>query len=427
MMLIIRSTINRMRKNPLRTTLTITNIALGVAIITLIFNISLRLNEKVRGNSIKDINRIVIANAKYNTGPEPQWADPPQFRVEDGRIIKNSIDSISYVSPLNVLPPENRIKIKETLYHTREFLGVGKEYSNIYGLKIIAGRFITQKDTSEKRNVAVISQSVARILFTSPQKAVGKTFVDIRRNRGNGKTTRRIFKIVGVFADIPQTKAKMYGISDFLIPYSIYNSAGNNRVRVFVAKTTTTNLKKVTARIKNLLTKLHGYSTEITVWAGNPRNPEDPRLRDMKEMSKMITLFMAPLGMIVLLVSAFGIFSVMMVSILENIREIGLHRTLGATRIRIISHFLTEAFILSLIGSLVGIAIAQIFNSPVINAVKPLIGGPAPGENISFSLSLDPRSIGLSFAIAQLLGVLFALFPASSAARISPIESLREG
>ena len=427
MILMIRSVLNRIIRNPLRSTLTITNIALGVAILTLIFNISFRLNEKIRGSSVKDASVIVIANASsYSNSPELKWEKPIQFRPKDAEIIKNSIDTIKYITPLNLLSPENRIIVGNTLYRTGEFLGTGKDYAKIYGLKIVAGSYFTEDDISTKHCVAVISESAAGILFESPVKAIGKTFIDIRLNRNDGATNRRTFKIAGVFSDVPSGRAEMYGISEYLIPYSIY-SANTNRVQIFAAKTNTVNFKTTSAGIKKILSDIHGDGTKVAVWEGNPKNPDNSHLKDMKAMSRMVTLFLGPLGMIILLVSSFGIFSIMMVSILENTREIGLRRTLSATKKGVVAHFITEALLFSFFGSIVGILLAVIFNNPVVGAIEPILAGPGNAAQVTLSSFIDVKAILFSFFIAQLSGAVFGIFPAYSAASVSPVESLRDG
>ncbi len=426
MILMIRSVLNRIIRNPLRSTLTITNIALGVAILTLIFNISFRLNEKIRGSSVKDAHVIVIANASYSDSPELRWEKPSQFRPNDAEIIKNSIDTIKYITPLNLLSPENRIIVGNTLYRTGEFLGTGRDYAKIYGLKIVAGSFITEDDITAKHCLAVISESAAGILFESPVKAIGKTFTDIRLNRNDGATNRRTFKIAGVFSDVPSGRAEMYGISDYLIPYSIY-SANTNRVQIFAAKTNTANFKTTSAGIKKILSDIHGDGTKVAVWEGNPKNPDNPHLKDMKAMSRMVKLFLGPLGMIILLVSSFGIFSIMMVSILENTREIGLRRTLGATKNGVVAHFITEALLFSFTGSIIGILLALIFNNPVVGAIEPILAGPGAAGKVELSSFLEVKAVLFPFFIAQLTGAVFGLFPAFSAARVSPVESLKDG
>ncbi len=425
MILMIRSVLNRIIRNPLRSTLTITNIALGVAILTLIFNISLRLNEKIKGSSVKDDHVIIVANASTNNSPELRWESPVQFRPADAEIIKNSIDTIKYITPLNLLSPENRIMIGNTLYRTGEFLGIGRDYAKIYGLKIVAGSFISKDDIVSKNCVAVISESAAGILFGNSAKAIGKAFIDIRLNRTDGSTNRQTFKISGVFSDISSERAELYGISDYLIPYSVY-SANNDRVQIFAAKSETSNLKAASAGIKKLLSDIHGDSTKVSVWEGSPKNPDNPYLKDMKAMSRMVTLFLGPLGMIILLISSFGIFSIMMVSILENTREIGLRRTLGATKNGVVVHFITEALLFSFTGAIIGILIAVLFNKPVVGAVETILAGPGASGNFELSSYLKIKACLLSFFIAQLTGALFGLFPAFSAARVSPVESLRD-
>ncbi len=425
MILIMRSVLNKIIRNPLRSTLTITNIALGVGILTLIFTLSFRMNERIRGISVKNAHIIIIANASCRNSPELKWETPLQFKRKDAAIMKSSIDTIEYVTPLHLLSPENRIVVGNTLYRTGEFLGIGKDYAKVYGLKIVAGSFINGDDITEKHHVAVISSAAARILFKSSSEAIGKTFSYVWLKKDGGSAARRIFTIKGVFSRVSSERAEMYGIPDYLIPCSIYNT-NNDFVKIFAAKTNTASFKKTSAGIKRILNSIHGDGTKVAVWEGRPDNPDNPHLKDMKAISRMLTLFLGPLGMIIFLVSSFGIFSIMMVSILENTREIGLRRTLGATKNGVVIQYIVEALLFSFTGSIIGILFALLFRNPVIGAVEPLFAGPGVSAGVGTGSALDARAVFFPFLIAQLTGALFGLFPAFSAARVSPSESLRD-
>jgi len=145
MTLILRSILSRTAKKPLRGLLTISSIGIGVAIVTLVFNISFRLNEYVNRIFAQSGHKIVIANAEMRENNQIDWATPVQFSIKDAEILKNSLDEIQYVSPVNAFLPENRILVGNHFYKTRAFMGVGKDYAAVYNLKLIAGSFLLEK------------------------------------------------------------------------------------------------------------------------------------------------------------------------------------------------------------------------------------------------------------------------------------------
>jgi putative ABC transport system permease protein len=423
MTLILRSILSRTAKKPLRGLLTISSIGIGVAIVTLVFNISFRLNEYVNRIFAQNGHKIVIANAEMRENNQIDWATPVQFSIKDAEILKNSLDEIQYVSPVNAFLPENRILVGNHFYKTRAFMGVGKDYAAVYNLKLIAGSFFTGKDIVGRHPVAVISEPAAKILFGSAWNAIGRIFFDIRRRTQSGE--RIPFEIIGVYSRISRLESEAFGIADFLIPYTIYGLE-DSLIRVMAVKTTTKSIQATRARVKKIIDDIHGHNIKVAVWEGNPGDPNCPFFRDQRALFTLVSIFLNSLGMIILLVSSFGIFSMMMISILERTREIGLRRALGSTRAKIVGHFIIETCVLSFMGSLSGIILAFIFNAPVMNAIKPLLAGPGLFGDVNLSSLPAFKAVLYAFILSESIGIIFGLYPAISAARISPVESLTE-
>ncbi|MGE5550822.1 MAG: ABC transporter permease [Bacteroidota bacterium] len=222
----------------------------------------------------------------------------------------------------------------------------------------------------------------------------------------------------------PRSCDRLSASPDFLVPYT---SRGwpNGVIEAFYCLVAGRDFAAARANLERSLRGNHGDGVAIAVWQGDPRFPRD-FAADLRRTVSTVTLFFGALGLVALLVSSFGIFSVMTINTLKRTREIGLHRAIGATKSRVVGDFLFEALVLSVMGALLGLALAAVFNGPVIKAIQPILAGAA-----AMDAALAPAGLGLpaalcAVAVAALAGLLFGLFPAFSAARVAPVESLRE-
>lgn len=430
----LRAILARLMRNPLRGTLSMLSIALGVTVVALVLNLSFRLGEQVRTVEQEGALRIVVANAeRIENGI--QWQGPPVFTAGDAEALRRDYPDLKKISPLS-RPGAERIQVGEDIYRPRAAMGVGVDYPAIVGLTMKAGSFFTGRDVAAKANIVVISEEAARLLFGGVNQAVGRTILNLESGTrmivtpdggpAAPQNTKTPFKVVGVYASLPPLVQQAFGVADFLVPYTVGGWPGGT-IDTLYCLVAGEDFAASRANLERYFRGRYGDEVKLAVWQDDPRFPFDNNAANLRRTQRTVTLFFGAFGLVALLVSSFGIFSVMTVNTLERTREIGLCRTIGATKTRVVGDFLFEALALSVMGALLGLALATVFNGPVIKAIQPLLGGPA-----AMDAALAPMGLGLpaalcAVAVSALAGVLFGLFPAFSAARVEPVESLREG
>lgn len=271
---------------------------------------------------------------------------------------------------------------------------------------------------NEKNRVLVISKQIAEIVFGKPEEAIGQTVSMQDRVR------RVNFKIIGVF-DLLPSKQEALGIAHILMPYTL--RAIGEIVNQFIGVAKNQDISVLRSKVTASLTRIHGPETQVTIWEGDPVDPFSNKVQAMRNQPKGLSITFASFGMVALLVSSLGVFTMMMVDILERTREIGLRRALGSTKQGIVISFLLEAEIISVMGSIIGLVLAFIFNQPVIAAIKPTVVDAGIPVDVSLPPLLGLKAMGLSVLAAIMASALLGLFPAIQAARVAPVESLREG
>lgn len=276
--------------------------------------------------------------------------------------------------------------------------GVSEEYLDIKDYSLQAGRGIQYADIAARQKVCVIGAYVASELYGSAEKALGETV----KINGYG------FQIVGV-AEQQEEDMDDGGTDDFLwMPYSSAVKMARNA-----------NINSYTLTISDL-TRVSDYKTMIENFLYEKfKNDDLYQVTAMSEMldslNSMIAMVSAGLGGIAgisLLVAGVGVMNIMLVSVTERTREIGIRKALGAKRSVILQQFVIEAAVTSSIGGILGIALGSIATSAV-GAVAGLHATPTPAAVI------------VSFSVSVGIGLLFGYMPASRAAKLNPIDALR--
>ena len=276
--------------------------------------------------------------------------------------------------------------------------GVSEEYLDIKDYSLQAGRGIQYADITARQKVCVIGAYVASELYGSAEKALGETV----KINGYG------FQIVGV-AEQQEEDMDDGGTDDFLwMPYSSAVKMARNA-----------NINSYTLTISDL-TRVSDYKTMIENFLYEKfKNDDLYQVTAMSEMldslNSMIAMVSAGLGGIAgisLLVAGVGVMNIMLVSVTERTREIGIRKALGAKRSVILQQFVIEAAVTSSIGGILGIALGSIATSAV-GAVAGLHATPTPAAVI------------VSFSVSVGIGLLFGYMPASRAAKLNPIDALR--
>jgi len=281
-------------------------------------------------------------------------------------------------------------------------LGTTPNYLGIRNYRVKNGRFFRMRDVKSMRTVAVIGPTTAKALFKK-LSPVGK--------RINIKGTR--FDVIGVMA----TKGTAGGFADpddqIIIPVTtaMRRLFGQQHIRTINAESRTmAQMDQATSQITRLMRKRHriakGSDDDFAV-----RNQAE-FMQMANEASGVFTLLLGGIASVSLLVGGIGVMNIMLVSVTERTREIGIRKALGARRRDIQRQFLVEALMLSMTGGVAGI-------------LTGMVASWAISEFSGLNASVSVGSVMLAFGFAVLVGVFFGYYPARAASMLDPIEALR--
>ncbi|MGB2773436.1 MAG: ABC transporter permease, partial [Anaerolineae bacterium] len=323
--------------------------------------------------------------------------------MNDVNAIKSLATSVSQVAPLysaNATVTYGGSTTSTTIN------GVTEEYATVRNTTVTRGRFLTQGDNENVAMVVVLGTSVVEDLFGSSEvNAIGET---VRINRQN-------YEVIGVLKSKGQSGPQNQDdiiIMPLRTAQLKLGGAGTITLRsINLQVRTAEEMDLAQAQVTAILRTLHGLATG----ADNDflvQNQADI-LSSVAETSGTFTTLLGSIAAISLLVGGIGIMNIMLVSVTERTREIGLRKAVGAKRGDILVQFLTEAIVMSALGGVVGVALG------VVGAqiITPLLG--------SSQAVVTSQSVVLALAVSLAIGVFFGLYPANRAASLNPIDALR--
>ncbi len=284
------------------------------------------------------------------------------------------------------------------------------DYFPIRNYTVAEGRFFNSTDMDASARVAVIGQTTLRKLFAPDENPIGTSI------RINGSP----FRIIGVFDEKPRTA---FGDDNdaIIIPYTtgIRNLFANSRTRegnirlsvIFVQAADPNRQTQLIQQMKDALRQERniGFAGEddFTVLS------QQDLVSAFQAITGVLTVFLGAIASISLLVGGIGIMNIMLVSVTERTKEIGLRKAVGARRAHVLTQFLVEAVVLSLMGAAIGVAIGATGIFIIAQVVPDL----AP--------TVTPDSVVLAIGFASAVGLFFGIYPAYRASGLSPIEALR--
>jgi putative ABC transport system permease protein len=300
--------------------------------------------------------------------------------------------SIAYVAPtVNV---SGTVKAGVTTYEDGTIQGTTPGYEEIRNYDVQTGRFLRDPDIDNRSFVAVIGTEAATEMFGT-ESAVGETF------SLNGYT----FTVVGVLKEMGSTIAGS-GDNLILIPFTLAERLFSQRgiSNFYVSAATSQEVTKAQEAVTNYLKTVFTTSSQYNVYN------QTEMLSTLNETTATLTLMLGGIAAISLLVGGIGIMNIMLVSVSERTREIGIRKAIGAARGNILTQFLIEALVVSLIGGLLGLGIAAaacFFLAPVLD----------------MTLEISPTVAGIAIGFSVFIGVVFGLYPANKASKLRPIEA----
>lgn len=391
-----------------RSMLTILGIVIGITSITLVMAIGQSAQQLIIG----EIQSMGPTNVFVIPGRQPKGMIEGGGSIMNDSIKQKDFEDLQKKSNVPdgvraaafVFGPATATYESE-IYHVT-MLGSNEEGARIYGLETQEGDLITEEDVAQKSQVVVLGNTTATELFglSSP---IGEKI----------KINGRMFKIIGVLAKKSQSFINFD--EAIVMPYTTaqqYVLGIKYIQRVSIEASSLETVPNVVRDIQILLRNNHN----ITDPAKDDFFIETQAdiMKTVGTITTILTVLLTSIAAISLVVGGIGIMNIMLVSVTERTREIGLRKALGATNNDILKQFMTEAVMLTISGGLIGIILGILFSWLATIAASKF-----GGLNFAFSLPINGIILGIS--VSAFIGLVFGVFPARQAAKKSPIEALR--
>ncbi len=391
--------------NKLRSGLTILGMTIGVAAVIVLVAVGNGSRRQVQAGIDALGSNVLIVQPQFGAGGPGGFragggGGSVELTTKDAQELQNTFDApdVRSASPV-VNATGTTLVAGASSYQPSSFVGTTPAYATARDYEVASGTMFSAQDVSKHRRVVVVGPTVVTNLFGA-QDPVGQSL------RVDGTS----FSVVGV------TKAKgSNGISDqddvVLAPLTAVQdtiSGYGALSSITVQATSSKSLDAAQAEVTNILSTRHDVS--------DPSNPgfqvtNQGAVREASDQSTHVfTTLLGAVAAISLLVGGIGVMNIMLVSVTERTREIGIRKAIGARRADILTQFLTEAVLVSLFGGLAGVAVGIAGSRFQIAGVEPVIA---------------VYSVFLAFGSALLCGLFFGTYPAARAARLSPIDALR--
>ncbi len=397
----VRIAVNALFANKLRSLLTMLGIIIGVGAVIAMVAVGMGVTQRVTDSiaSLGSNMLIIRPGASMSGGLRGAAGSRTTLKYEDATAIKKKIKDVDYVSP--TVQKNYQVVYGNQNWNT-SVTGVTQEYMSIRDLKVMTGSFITEDDMNTRNRVAVIGMTVASNLF-GEANPVGKTI----------RVNNQPYRVIGVLESKGQSSVGQDQDDVVIVPLT---TAMDRLLAVTYVQTinvqvsSPSKMDDVQANIETLLRQRH----HLTGTKSDDFQVQNltSLMSTMNETTTMLTLFLGSIAAISLIVGGIGIMNIMMVSVTERTREIGIRKALGATFKDIMTQFLIESVVIGVIGGVLGI-----FFGIVAAQLISKFG--------DFQTVITVAPILLSFAFSVGIGLFFGIYPARKAALLDPIEALR--
>jgi macrolide transport system ATP-binding/permease protein len=428
--MVVASSFQAVRRNTMRSVLTMLGVLIGVAALMAMVAVGQGASESVR-QQIESLGTnlvVVLPGASRAGGVRSGFGSSPTLSVDDAEAIRREAPAVADVAYLN--RQSAQVQAGNQNWQT-VVQGVTPNYPALTAWQVSVGRELTEEDETDGASVALIGQTVFHQLFAPTDNPVGATIL-VKRSpmrvvgllAGKGQTafgqdqddivmipfTTAERKVLGVATAAPAAASATETVTAPVNPFGLQPRLNGVVNSIYLQAARPENVDEAIAQATTTLERRHRI---------NPGDDDDFSIRNLSQVagvvensSRVMTILLASIASISLLVGGIGIMNILLVSVTERTREIGLRMAIGARRLHVLLQFLDEAVLLSVGGGIAGI-IVGFTASRIISAVA---GWPT---------STPLWAVLGGFVFSAAVGIFFGYYPARKASRLNPMEALR--
>jgi len=394
----LRSSLAALRANKFRAFLTALGLVIGNASVILVVTISLTSRDYILDQIQRIGSNLIYAQYEAGNNPAMAAADADYIKTADVDAVRERLGA-GIVAATGVMNNFDKMRI-EGREEDVAIIGADHYYPMVRNLALLAGRFFDAGDVTGRNKIALLTERLARRLYGGQSQAIGRTI----------KLHGLPFTVIGTFKE----KTESFGLSELssenvLIPITVLKLfAPIERIDpLYVQTRTAAQVEPMTETVRTILNSRHRGGAKYRV------DNLAAILDAARRIATVLTFVLILVSTIALLISGIGIMNIMLVTVTERTREIGLRMAVGAARKAVLEQFLAEAVIISLVGGVAGILIGVAIPLSVDYFVDEV------------SIPIAPLSIAVAFTVSLLVGLIFGILPANRAARMNPTEALR--